>query len=405
MALKITSGKRLAGPPIHVGGKRVPKFFRMLPLEPWNPVAQRAARRGCGRAAGRHSHGRLCTSAPLVDGWRAALPAQEGSRRVGAHGTLLALTWTVRNPCPRTIMLIKLASGDLRLDKPIDFAIYNADGTLLLQKGQVVTSDILLQRLYRLGYRSHTVRTGKFGLKPVHVPVEEKNPALSMSAEVQDDAASEPVEEAAIKLSALPDLSQKVEFFHLMTPDTKDALRVELVGVIPGQALIVQCADDADALAAGVSYEARLFAGARLFRFQTTLLMEAVGPLGCYFLRYPEAVAQAQVRKYQRVATAFAGELSSGEYQRAAVDVRVENVSPTGAGVSAKEDFLLVGKSARLTVNLTIDNRERPITVSVEVRNRRQEGARFVYGLEFSRMPEETRRDIKDFVLETLALM
>ena len=302
-------------------------------------------------------------------------------------------------------MLIKLASGDLRLDKPIDFAIYNADGTLLLQKGQVVTSDILLQRLYRLGYRSHTVRTGKFGLKPVHVPVEEKNPALSMSAEVQDDAASEPVEEAAIKLSALPDLSQKVEFFHLMTPDTKDALRVELVGVIPGQALIVQCADDADALAAGVSYEARLFAGARLFRFQTTLLMEAVGPLGCYFLRYPEAVAQAHVRKYQRVATAFAGELSSGEYQRAAVDVRVENVSPTGAGVSAKEDFLLVGKSARLTVNLTIDNRERPITVSVEVRNRRQEGARFVYGLEFSRMPEETRRDIKDFVLETLALM
>lgn len=43
--------------------------------------------------------------------------------------------------------------------------------------------------------------------------------------------------------------------------------------------------------------------------------------------------------------------------------------------------------------------------MSVEVRNRRQEGARFVYGLEFSRIPEETRRDIKDFVLETLALM
>ncbi|MEA9684869.1 PilZ domain-containing protein, partial [Clostridioides difficile] len=94
----------------------------------------------------------------------------------------------------------------------------------------------------------------------------------------------------------------------------------------------------------------------------------------CYFLRYPEAVAQALVRKQQRVTTAFSGELSSGEYQRAAVDVVVENVSATGAGVSAKEDFLLVGKVARLRVNLAIEHRVRPITVFVEVRNRRQDG-------------------------------
>jgi len=303
-------------------------------------------------------------------------------------------------------MLIKLASGDLRLDRPIDFAFYNADGTLLLQKGQVVTSDILLQRLYRLGYRRNTVRAGKFGLKPAQVSVEEKNPAAPECAQVQD-AASASDAELAGKLSSLPDLSQQVEFFHLMAADSKDAVRVELVGVIPGQALIVQCGAGADAptLTAGVSYEGRLFMGARLFRFQTALLMEAAGPLGCYFLRYPETVAQAQVRKFQRVATAFAGALSSGEYQRAAVDVQVENVSPTGAGVSAKEDFLLVGKSARLTVSLTVDSQVRPITVSVEVRNRRQEGERFVYGLEFARMPEETRRDIKDFVLESLALL
>ena len=305
-------------------------------------------------------------------------------------------------------MLIKLASGDLRLERPIDFAIYNADGTLLLQKGQVVTSDVLLQRLYRLGYRRNTTHAGRFGLKPVHAPAAEKHVSAAEGAEDAEAVASgNQVDPPLGKSSTLPNLTQKVEFFHLTTDDGKDAPPpVELVGVIPGQALIVQCVADegVSTLTTGVTYQARLFTGSRLFKFLTELLPEAVGPFGCYFLRYPEAVAQALVRKQQRVTTAFSGEVSSGEYQRAAVDVVVENVSATGAGVSAKEDFLLVGKVARLRVNLAIEHRVRPITVFVEVRNRRQDGERFVYGLEFSRMPEETRRDIKDFVPESLAL-
>jgi len=304
-------------------------------------------------------------------------------------------------------MLIKLASGDLRLDRPIDFAIYNADGALLLQKGQVVTSDILLMRLYRLGYRRNTVHAGRFGLKPVHAAAAEEHPSPEVSEQEAENAAPSSDADALLtKPSSLPNLTQKVEFFHLTTGGAKDVLRVELVGVIPGQALIVQCVaeENAPALMQDVQYDARLFTGSRLFKFSTALLPEAAGPFGCYFLRYPETVAQALVRKHQRVTTAFPGELSSGEYQRAAVDVVVENVSTTGAGISAKEDFLIVGRTARLRVDLAIERRVRPITVFVEVRNRRQEGERFVYGLEFSRMPEETRRDIKDFVLESLAL-
>ena len=87
-------------------------------------------------------------------------------------------------------MLIKLASGDLRLERPIDFAIYNADGTLLLQKGQVVTSDVLLQRLYRLGYRRNTTHAGRFGLKPVHAPAAEKHVSAAEGAEDAEAVAS-----------------------------------------------------------------------------------------------------------------------------------------------------------------------------------------------------------------------
>jgi hypothetical protein len=103
------------------------------------------------------------------------------------------------------------------------------------------------------------------------------------------------------------------------------------------------------------------------------------------------------------VATSFVGKLHSGEYQRAVADVTVENVSSTGAGVAATEDLLTVGQSARLAMNLSIDSRARPVTVYVEVRNRRQIGDRFTYGLEFVRMTDEVRRDIKDFVLDSVA--
>jgi c-di-GMP-binding flagellar brake protein YcgR len=39
----------------------------------------------------------------------------------------------------------------------------------------------------------------------------------------------------------------------------------------------------------------------------------------------------------------------------------------------------------------------------VQVRNRREEGDRVAYGLEFVRMSDEFRRDIRDFVLASLA--
>ena len=279
---------------------------------------------------------------------------------------------------------------------------------MIFQRSLADLLAVLLQRLYRLGYRRNTTHAGRFGLKPEHASAAEKRVSAAEGAEDAEAAASgNRVDPPLGKSSTLPNLTQKVEFFHLTTDDGKDAPPpVELVGVIPGQALIVQCVAEGGAptLKAGVTYQARLFTGSRLFKFLTELLPEAAGPFGCYFLRYPEAVAQALVRRQQRVTTTFSGELSSGEYQRAAVDVVVENVSTMGAGVSAKEDFLIVGRTARLRVDLAIEHRVRPITVFVEVRNRRQDGERFVYGLEFSRMPEETRRDIKDFVLESLAL-
>jgi hypothetical protein len=62
-----------------------------------------------------------------------------------------------------------------------------------------------------------------------------------------------------------------------------------------------------------------------------------------------------------------------------------------------------VGQSARLAMNLSVDSRTRPVAVVVEVRNRRQEGDRFMYGLEIVQVSDEVQRDIKDFVLEIVA--
>jgi hypothetical protein len=49
---------------------------------------------------------------------------------------------------------MKIARRDIALDRATEFPIYSLDGKLLLQKGQIVSSEnLLLERLYRPGHR------------------------------------------------------------------------------------------------------------------------------------------------------------------------------------------------------------------------------------------------------------
>lgn len=300
-------------------------------------------------------------------------------------------------------MLTKLLTGEIAVGKPTDFAVYNCDGKLLLQQGHLIDSEGLLQRLYRMGFRDDS--TGEATSRtPSHkesVPADVKQ--LLFSA-VKLDSSQTESSTTSRKSPSLPNFRQQVEFFHLMSEGAPDAIRMELAGVVPDEALIARhTKQDAPALATGMVYEARLFCGSRVFKFATRLLPESYGPLGCQFLEYPEVISQAIVRRHHRVLTSFIGKLQTNEYQRPPTNVMVENMSSIGFGISVEEDFLTVGQSARLTMNLPTENRMRPVVVVVEVRNRRQEGDHFKYGLEIVNAAEEVKRDIKDYVLETVA--
>ena len=306
-------------------------------------------------------------------------------------------------------MLIKLSPGDIALGRQTDFAVYSGDGKLLLRKGHVVDSEWLLERLFRQGHRENTAagekaRTGARATpKAAATGNTDSNQLLFGTVKVDRGQTGESAA-ASKKSPSLPDFRLKVEFFHLMNDGGTDTLRMELAGVIPDEAIIARHANqDAPALATEMVYEARLFTGTRLFKFSTRLLPDGCGPLGCQFLAYPEVVSQAIVRRHQRVPTSIMGKLHTNEYQRPATDVLVENISAIGVGISAGEDFLTVGQNARLAMDLPVDGRTRHVGVVVEVRNRREEGDRFRYGLEIVQVQDDGRRDIKDFVLERIA--
>jgi hypothetical protein len=309
-------------------------------------------------------------------------------------------------------MLIKLSPGDIALGKQTDFAVYSGDGKLLLQKGHVVDSAALLERLFRLGHREATKARAKAGTgiratpKPAAARDVDGNRLLFGTVKVDGGQPGQPGE-SAITSGEGPSLSglrQKVEFFHLMHDGGTSTLRMELAGLIPHEAIIARhTSQDAPALASGMVYEARVFTGSRIFKFATHLLPDSSGPLGCLFLKYPEVVSQAIVRRHRRVPTSLMGTLHTNEYQRSATEVLVENVSAIGVGISVSEDFLTVGQSARLAMDLPVDGRPRHIVVVVVVRNRRQEEDSFKFGLEIVQVSDEVRRDIKDFVLESVA--
>ncbi|WP_322105581.1 PilZ domain-containing protein [Paraburkholderia sp. J41] len=291
--------------------------------------------------------------------------------------------------------LIKLQPGDIESDSPIPFPIYAADGKLLLQEGQVVATESLLGRLYDLGHRRIMDTLDANGHALTGTALAPQPSPMSIEAGPNGAAIS------------LPDLARRVDFFHLTPAGGSGTIPVELVGVVREKAIIVKGINqDAElCLDPFNDYDAKLLAGCHLSSFQTRLTDGGVAPFGCFFLTYPENLAHSTVRRYRRVMTSVPAKVQSGDYLRAAVDVTVSNMSLVGAGLASDIDCLAVGQTARLAMNLAIGSQLRPVLVSVEVRNRRERDVGFFYGIEFVRMSEDVRHDIKDFVFERLSML
>lgn len=303
--------------------------------------------------------------------------------------------------------LVKLQPGEISPDSPIPFAIYTADGMLLLQEGQIATMGSLFNRLHDLGFRKGSGKERGAFRRQASSSQEGNTEILIGSTQTPGAASSASTPEKEGESIALPNLTRQVEFFRLTRAGDTEAIQVELVGIVHEKAIIVKSASPTEniLLEPHHDYDAKLFIGCHLSSFSTRLTQDGVGPFGCFYLTYPENLAQSTIRKYRRVTTSFPARLQSGEYQRAATDVTVCNVSLTGAGVSSDVDFLTVGQNARLTMNLTINHRARPVAVYVAVQNRREKDGTFFYGLEFVRISDEVRHEIKDFVLERLSMI
>jgi hypothetical protein len=294
--------------------------------------------------------------------------------------------------------LTRIRPGDIALGNPAGFSIYSVHGKLLLKSGHVIGSQSLLDQALRSGYRDSAEAAD--GNEP-----ENRDSQLLFLRSGARGALAEPETVEWTSPAALPNLAQRVEFFQLSLEDSTEKFGVNLLGVVPEKALLVGRAPDGGTanLAPATIYDATMFAGTRLFRFRTQLLADSSAPFDCWFLEYPKGIAQAPVRRHWRVATSLPAKLQSGEYESPVADVMVVNISVTGAGVTAPQNFLVVGQYVSLAMNLRVDQRTRPVTVYATVRNRRTDSSRVHYGLEFVRTADEVRRNLKDFVLEQMA--
>jgi hypothetical protein len=294
--------------------------------------------------------------------------------------------------------LTRIRPGDIALGSPAGFSIYSVHGKLLLKSGHIIASQSLLDQALRSGYRDSSDAAHDHEPADLQMPLLLGRPASGMKA-------GEPAIIETMSPAILPNLAQRVEFFQLSREDSPEKLGVNLLGVVPEKALLVGRAPEGGTanLVPGAIYDATMFAGTRLFRFQTQLLPETTGPFDCWFLEYPKGIAHAPVRRHWRVATSVPAKLQSGDSECPAADVVVVNISVTGAGVWADQNFLAMGQRVSLAMTLRVDQRVRQVTVYATVRNQRVESSRVHYGLEFVHISDEVRRNLKDFVLEQMA--
>lgn len=292
--------------------------------------------------------------------------------------------------------LIKVSAAEVRLNRPIPYAIYSNSGKLLLNEGQCIQTERQLERIFSEGaFRDDRAPAcsprGPGSGMPGGARVHEPAAASLKSAPAPAEPATKPGE--------FPKLPPAFEGFQL-TPEGEEsgAVAVTFIGAIHGQGLLVN-APGCDALQPGVAVDGRLLFGRDVYAFRTRVASRSADFAGVVLLDYPHGVRRHPVRRHRRVPTAIPAQVvrnDTQQFQAQLVDVSVE-----GVGLKVAHCCVQPGEHFRLALRLTVQDRTHSLLLNCIARNiRAQKNGDFLVGAQLNVAAAETRALLRAFVFE-----
>lgn len=271
--------------------------------------------------------------------------------------------------------LVKVTAQELNIGTPLPFAVYSANGKLLLTQGYCVRSESQRDKILAAGgFRDEAAPATR-----PHADAPAPGEVLISTAK-HDAPPSENVMPAS--MGVLPKFIDAMQLS--LVGRQHGPLQTDYVGSIAGQALLLTASHGHELLEPGVEVDCKALRGRKVHMFRSKVIGRSETPVQLIYIAQPEIVQTHMVRKHVRVSTELAGRLIRNDCIAAGFDVTVVNVSLGGVALSTPDSIVNVGEHFKLALRLRADGKMHAVVMNCIARSLRHVDGAVQVGVEFS---------------------
>jgi c-di-GMP-binding flagellar brake protein YcgR len=288
--------------------------------------------------------------------------------------------------------LVKISARELVLDRPLPFRVYSGSGQLLLNEGNSLHSASQRDRLLDMG-----------AFRDANPAVRQITSAGAGDTILLSTASNDTIRPSAPELvqGGFPTLPTGIELFQLTACAGDEAsFRVQYVGAVADQALLVTVEDACEALKMGAEFEAKVICGRAVYAFRTRIAARDTRLTKLFQLEYPSTIKRHTIRKHMRIGTQLSARLLRNDGLATGFDAQVINVCANGIGFFLSDAALEVGEHFKIALRLKVEERTHAVMLNCIARSLSRKDDGLKIGAEFGVVSEDVRRIVQAYIFQ-----
>lgn len=296
--------------------------------------------------------------------------------------------------------MVPVRKAEIEIGKPLPFAIYDADGNLLLNRGVVVISEHQVEVLLKKGlFRERgRERTGH-----VSARLDELKPAENTGGP------GKPREES-LSLDAIKLMPGDTLQLQPLLEGQAERFTVRVIGVMkPKSVLVTAPALDGKLIFVrdGQTYLVRVFSGLNICAFKARVLKSQLQPFPYLHLSYPDAVQVMRIRKTMRAPASIIVAAQQSEEGRQIGAGKLVDISVGGGKMLSPMQLGRKGDTLWLSFRVNLGDMEEYVKTPVVIRSEGEEideqGRRMKsFGIQFGKLGQSQQLIIMNLVYQHL---
>lgn len=308
------------------------------------------------------------------------------------------------------VSLLPVRVGDLVVGKPLQHAVYDSQGKLLLASGRTIENQAQLNALIQHGFIQDTVWDSFINPtapKKQVLMTASKRPTLAAA----DNAAANADTSNSNKdvLVGMDEIRWHVGETLYLQPSDNTALRytVRLIGFVKNGTIFVTAPmvdGKLEFIREGQTFVVRAFAGKKAYAFASAAVKSVHTPHPYLHLSYPKDVRCTLVRRGARAPVRLPASVSMTQPERTATAV-LSDLSVGGTSGVMKEAFGEKGDTGQIVFKVNAAGQDEILNLKTVLRSvaPSENGDGFKHGFEFVDLSAQERLILSAFVHQTLA--